>query len=794
MKEFTEEDFLKKAKKIVDGDERNIDDDNQLSGKPKDIIEALNQINLISSNIRRQSNQQTPQMENGDSWSHLKIIKKIGQGGIGEVYSAYDPVLNRTVAVKFLNKKSQLYVKEQQFLDEARHMAAVRNPHVLAIHGATTDNGIAGYWSDYLDGQLLSDLIVSEKLSWKHQLEYAMQLCQAVKAIHKNHLVHGDIKAINVMIQPQRGAILLDFGSSRKNDFQISKSYIEQASPMAMAPEQFSGKTATQATDIFSLGLVFWQLCAHNHPLQSMNLKEIEQKINQLPTYKHHLVGSRTWKKLLLSMVNSNPELRPSVTEVESKLLKIQRAPIRKAKYSALGSFVALAIGITTISSYSNYKTNQAQKETQAMNTLLSDILMKSSPIKDGKDVLLIDVLNDAESTLIENSEISQQQKNQSLLELVKTYRHQGKHQLSIDLATKLLNSSQLSDSLKMELLMQKSAGLIENRNYEESEDLLLEAIQIKAITDKDATIKISALMTLVRTYNESYQLEKVLPLINVAKSLWRQSTKKEAALANIYLVEGNYYEIKEQYQKAYSKYQLSIENFVKYYGEKNLDVMIAEGAAATVLTYDESTLELGIEKLENVVVKMTEFLGGDHSSTLIARINLASSYNQTGNPAKAIDSIVPYMPQVIQAYGETGGMTLAFKKEIANFYKSNQDSKAAINELNEIIVIQTDKHGSDSPLTLKAQLNLVNYFTETYQLPDAHKLVDLIHQRAKTSLPLNHRVTLDIQQQKIWILHLLNDHSAKPMMTALIEVMIKTLGADDPTTLSAHKHLEQMQ
>lgn len=794
MKDLNEEDILKKAAQIVDGGEQETKNDGLLSEKPKDIIEALNQINIISRNIRTQSNQHTPRMKNGDSWSHLKIIEKIGQGGVGEVYSAYDPILDSTVAVKFLNKKSQLYVKEQQFLDEARHMAAVRHPHVLAIHGATIDNDIAGYWSDFLDGQLLSDFITSKKTNWSQQLEHAMQLCQAVKAIHKNQLVHGDIKALNVMLQPQRGAILLDFGSSRKKDIQISENYIQQASPMAMAPEQFSGGDATHASDIFSLGLVFWQLCAQEHPLQDINMAEIKQKINQLSSYENLLTGSRPWKKLILSMVNADPEKRPNITEVETKLIKIQNAPIRKAKLTTMTSVLVLAAGITSISSYSNYKTSQAQKETQALNTILSDILLKSSPVKDGKDVLLIDVLNDAEAALIENTEISQQQKNQSLLELVKTYRHQGKHQKSIDLATKLLNGPQLSDSLKMELLMQKSAGLTENKNYAESEALLLEAVKIKATTEKDATIKLSSLITLIRTYNESYQLEKVPPLINEAKKLWRLSTIKEAALANIYLVEGNYFEIKEQYQNAYSKYQLSIENFILYYGEKNIDVMIAEGAAATVLTYDKNTLELGIEELKKVVAKMTEFLGGEHSSTLIARINLASAYAQNDSPEEAIDSIVPYMPLVIQAYGETGGMTLHFKRQIANFYKDNQNHDDAVNELNEIISIQNVKHGSDNALTLKAQLNLAIYLTETHQLSEAYKLVDLIHHTAKEALPHNHRTTLDIQNHRILILHLLNDQTAKPKMAELIEVMVETLGADDPSTLSAMRHLESMQ
>ncbi len=790
----SDEEILKAAGKINDGEQTHHLADKTSTNSNHDILAALQKIDRITRNIRKHGKFATLQMKSGDHWAHLQITEKIGHGGIGEVYCAYDPILDSQVAVKFLSKKSQLYISQQQFLDEARYMATVRHPHVLAIHGATIDQNIAGYWSDYLDGTLLSEQLANTPLNWPQILKFANQLTQAVTAIHNNQLVHGDIKSLNVMLQPERGAILLDFGSSRKNDTKSTEAYIQQASPMAMAPEQFLGEMASQATDVFTLGLVFWHMSAEAHPLADMALNDIKQNIGSLSSLQHKIRGPKAWRQLILSMVQTNPSDRPHIHSVARTINKIISSPARKAKRIAITSLLSLAAGITLISLYSNYKTTQAQKETQAMNTILSNILMKSSPIESGKDVLLVDVLAEAETLLINNHEISKKQRSESLLQLVRTYRHQGKHQMAIDLATQLLADKDLSSSHRLDLLMQKSAGLNENKNYQESEALLLEAIKIKPVSDQDATAQLSALITLIYTYNESYQLDKVPPLIAQAKTLWQRSAKKEAALANIYLVEGNHYEIKEQFAKAYDFYQLSIQNFTTYYGEKNLDTLIAMGAAATVLTYDTNTINKGITELESVVKKMTGFLGEEHSSTLIARINLADAYSQTGNHLQAIDTIVPFMPYVYQVYGPDGGMTLTFKNMIAGYYQKNGDWVLAEQTIQEIIASEKLKHGDDSQQHIEARLNLVIFYTESKKLTAAVSLAQNLLQIAGSQLPVQHRLTLDIEEHLIWSQHLQGQPDAVDRMDRLVQTKTTVLGADDPSTLSAGKHLAAMK
>ncbi len=785
-----EKELLKLAEKISDA----VDDEQADSEITDDDIysAALKKIKKASQVIRQASELDEVVMQKGAHWAGLKIIEKIGQGGIGEVYKAFDPDLDCDVAVKFLKRKSRVYISQKQFLDEARNMAKVRHPHVLAIHGATVENNLAGYWCDYLDGEILSDKLSAQQLEWSQILDYAKQLAEALQQIHVNQLVHGDIKALNVMVQPNRGVILLDFGSSKKSNLSDKSESLVQASPLAMAPEQFEGQAANTASDVFSMGVLFWHMSTGQHPLREQDFAQLKMQISTLHQRVSEVIGTRDWRHLIGKMVHPDIKQRPDIAEVLERLEDLKQKPLKRAKRVAVASLLFLAAGITTVALVSDYKTRQANHEAMALNTLLSDILLKSSPIEAGKDVLLVDVLSDAEDKLMNNDEISEQQKYSSLLQLVKTYRQQGKYEQSLLLSSSLLSQDNLTNSMKMDLLVQKAAALNDNRDYEAAEALLAEAVTIPVVTDDDKTLKISTMINLIRIYNESYRLEKVPDLINEVKSVWKGSSQKLAALANIYLIEGNYYEIMEQFDRAFELYQLSVENFAAHYGPQNIDVMIAKGAAATVLTYQDSTRVKGVEMLQVVVTEMTEFLGADHSSALIARFNLADSYSQLGEPEKAIMTIEPYLPDVYQAFGEEGGMTMHFEHAMAAFYADSGRFDVAEQKVNKVIDIQQRKHGVNSAQVLESQYHLLMLKIQAKQLVQAEQLAHVLMTTIAEHQPDASRLSLNVEQELIWIGHL-NGTDVTAEMQDLIDRKTAQFGAEDPSTLSALSYQKEM-
>ncbi len=160
----------------------------------------------------QQHSKKTNLIEEGDHWGHLTIEKKLGQGAIGFVYEAYDPILERQVAVKILQPQSFQYTSPKGFINEARRLAKVRHPNILAIFGANTYKDITGFWSDLIHGKTL-DCVIKAPISWPQILSMADDLIQAVHEVHQNDIIHGDIKPQNVMLDQNNQTVLMDFGS-----------------------------------------------------------------------------------------------------------------------------------------------------------------------------------------------------------------------------------------------------------------------------------------------------------------------------------------------------------------------------------------------------------------------------------------------------------------------------------------------------------------------------------------------------------------------------------------------------
>ena len=743
------------------------------------IAQALKKINSVSQIIRQQS--EVKSIKPKQKWAHLKLKEKIGQGGIGEVYRAYDSVLNCDVAVKFLNKNSQLYISTEQFLQEARNMAKVRHPHVLAIHGATVDDDIAGYWSDYLDGITLNATLEHGQLSWQQQFTIAKQLSQALRQIHKNKLVHGDIKPQNVMIQAHRGAILLDFGSSRKQSLK-NQNKILHASPMAMAPEQFAGELPSKSSDIFSLGLLLWNMTTGSHPFDGKDLEEIQQQTQDLQDKKQQLRGNKDWRQLILSMVAANPKQRPTIHQVMQRLDEIEQKPIKRAKKIAYAAVLSLALGVSAISLYSNYKTSQANAQTQAINTVLTDILLKSSPLDKGKDVLLVDVLADAQKALINNKDISDQQKTTNLIQLLQTYQAHSKIDLTEQLASQLLQDFDLNDSQKMVVLKEKAVALNEKNEFNASEPLFLQALSIKPISKQDKDVHVLALIGLIKNRIETFRFEDIPQLLIQAREFWKTGERKLSNMGLINEIEGNYFKTTHEYQKSRQSYLKAVKNFEDFYGKENLSTLNARSNAATVLLYIKEKQDQGIEELQQTLQQMVDFLGQEHSATLIARVNLASFLSDLQQTDKAIETIVPFMPYVYKMYGKENDKTLKFENIVAEVYRKAGKLDKADEIYQKIFAINTNKHTKESPITIRSRYMRVIFLQRTKQYHKAQTELSSLYPQALIALPEKNHLLLEIQELSIYNQYKLGDASTFEKMQKLKQKVIGIFGEKDPS------------
>lgn len=189
-------------------------------------------------------------------WDHLAALALLGSGGFGDVYRAWDPMLQREVALK-LRRAGDAFAPAagRAFIEEARRLAQVRHLNVLAVHGAAVDQGRAGIWTDLIHGETLAQqLIDSGPLPAERLVQLLAALAGALQAVHAKDIVHGDLKPSNVMCEAGTGRfVLMDFGAGARLD-DSGLALLHAGSEHFMAPEQLAGSPLGTAADLYSLG------------------------------------------------------------------------------------------------------------------------------------------------------------------------------------------------------------------------------------------------------------------------------------------------------------------------------------------------------------------------------------------------------------------------------------------------------------------------------------------------------------------------------------------------------------
>ncbi|HKB07543.1 MAG TPA: protein kinase, partial [Candidatus Polarisedimenticolia bacterium] len=216
------------------------------------------------------------------TWGPLKILALLGSGGFGDVYRAYDPSLQREVALKILRSEGgHGGLAPASFLAEARRLARVRHPNVLDVHGAEEHGGLAGFWTDLVEGKTLEQCLAEQgPSSAREACLIGIDLCGALAAVHASGLIHRDVKSTNVMREHGGRIVLMDFGSiaERVGEGMAGSHETPTGTPLFMAPELLRGEAATPAADIYSLGVLLYRLVSGHFPVEASSLTELLDK------------------------------------------------------------------------------------------------------------------------------------------------------------------------------------------------------------------------------------------------------------------------------------------------------------------------------------------------------------------------------------------------------------------------------------------------------------------------------------------------------------------------------------
>lgn len=224
--------------------------------------------------------------------SHLgryEIIGELGQGAMGVVYKAKDPLIDRVVAIKTINLNQALEEREeyeQRFYQEARAAGRLSHHNIVTIYDVGESGDVAYIAMEFLEGRELRDVLNERSILPVAQvLDIVAQVAQGLAYAHEHGIVHRDVKPSNIMIQKDGHVKITDFGIARMASASVrTQTGMVLGSPKYMSPEQVMGKLADQRSDIFSLGIMLYEMLTGRPPFSGENINAIMyQTLNATP-------------------------------------------------------------------------------------------------------------------------------------------------------------------------------------------------------------------------------------------------------------------------------------------------------------------------------------------------------------------------------------------------------------------------------------------------------------------------------------------------------------------------------
>ncbi len=304
----------------------------------------------------------------GKTILHYKILQKLGEGGMGIVYLAQDTKLERKVAIKFLPRHIASDSDERKrFEIEAQAAAALNHPNITTIYAIEHTDDDVFIVMEYIEGHELKEEAKSKKLEAEKVVELALQIAEGLQAAHKKGIVHRDIKSANIMVTEEGKIKIMDFGLAKiGKGIQLTKEQSTLGTAAYMSPEQARGNEVDQRSDIWSYGVVFYEMITGQLPFKGDYEQAVVYSIlNEEPKAITGIRSSlpleleRIINKMLSKNINERYtsvediifDLRKVAKEIESGVNTSTPKMIKKAsnKKYFLGSAIFLILSATLI-------------------------------------------------------------------------------------------------------------------------------------------------------------------------------------------------------------------------------------------------------------------------------------------------------------------------------------------------------------------------------------------------------------------------------------------------------------
>ncbi len=763
-------------------------------------LKSIDQIQRVfAANITEPANKSQRNEVVMFEWGHLHVIEQLGEGGYGEVYRAFDPVLNRDVALKLLKPDQLAAFHSKLFIEEAQRIAQVRNRHVLAIHGAGVNDGRVGFWSDLIVGETLVQEIHVDQ---NKLLLVATAMAQALQAVHESGLVHGDVKAANVMLDQNQQYVLMDFGAGLESGAQHPSNH-SVGSPMLMAPELFTEAAKSPASDIYALGCLLFKMASGRYPVQGENVLDIAQahkdgNYSKLQTHRPDMPASLM--RLIQAMIHSDAISRPSAKEVVRSLEMIKGEPRRRRKRRmVMGIMGSLAVGLVLASAglfFANKERQKAveeQQKAQAVNEFLQEILGSAFNVGKGREVRVADMLDlaakNAKSrfasqplTLAAISEsIGKSYHNLRLIEQSNLQFQQSHELLSAS------HGQNHPETLQLRLRLARTEKML--GRFQNSQKLLKSVIDSTLNKPELRALHLNALIVSADAYSKSGDFDLAEQILMSVESalVYQPESSNVYFLAQLGL--SSNYLAKTQFFDAERAAMNAIASLQEIQDPKPTNQLAANSHLALALNHQGKLVEAETILTESLELA-EQYFGKNNNGYLIHLTNLGANLQRQGKLKQALSYQETSVSLASELKGEYSLVTINNKNNLANTYVSLKRIEQGEQLMRDTLEDARTFLGKQHLDTLKMEYNLAELLNNTQRYSAAEALVRSSLPVMQASLGDQHLVTLLSRDNlAVSLVGQQKYAAALAIHPELLTEMIAVFGASSPFTFLVWGH-----
>jgi serine/threonine protein kinase len=741
---------------IADGKEINWSHWQQLASEDPELLDQLSQIETISKLLGngQQAESAEPHQPKGlFDWGHLQVTALIGEGGFGEVYRAYDSTLDREVALKLLKQDQLAPYQSRAFIQEARRLAKVRNRHVLAVHGASVHEGRVGMWSDLISG---ADLSVGQNQPHPcdELLDIAEALSHALQAVHEAGIIHGDIKASNVMRDAHGRIILMDFGAGIERPADQPEAPQQPASsitatPLYMAPELLSGAAVSPASDVYALGVLLFKLATGDYPVAARNLAELTAAHQQPMRSIHRLRADlpAPLKQLISQLLQTEPHKRPNARAIAEQIRRIRELPARRQKRSLVMALFAVLVAGIVFTTLGFYRAEQAAEQTNTVNEFLVSLLSANADLGQGREVRVADLLDEAASN------ITQTYDGQPLAKAA-IHDALGNSYLSLHLPETGLIQLQNSLSIKSAELPADDPGLLKSKTqlavalqttgqYEQAKahyQAVIEQASARPDELRDlirlATIRLAQVLS--RMGDQARAIETLQPIIAQLNSS-TQTDEPHAHLA--FYVLSQVHSAQARFHDAEQAARTALV-WLDRSAKKTMAMQFQLQNSLAIILTGQGRLPEAIALLEDILESSATMYGRNNFAYFNALTNLSAALQEQGAASRAmhLQQQALELAKTIEGFDQLNLIVISIN--LANSKTSLGDYSGAESLMRETLVLAEQSIGSEDIRTLQLVYNLAELLNLTHRYAEAELLARENHQTMSEVLGAQHPFT----------------------------------------------------